>query len=140
MGEMLDWLEISASQKGKLDTSVLDPSEKIGWLKHAFVLAFMYLKDNNISYQHAIRETIALAGDTDTNAAIVGGMIGALLGRKGIKNDYIEKVLTCDISKGKHGDRPMELDPAKSFLKLFDVMMGKCPSQIVVETGAPAKK
>ena len=44
----------------------------------------MYLKEDQITYHHAIRETIALAGDTDTNAAIVGGMIGALLGKNGI--------------------------------------------------------
>lgn len=44
----------------------------------------MYLKEENISYNHAIRETIALGGDTDTNAAIVGGMIGALVGKQGI--------------------------------------------------------
>ena len=81
-----------------------------------------------------------LGGDTDTNACIVGGLIGAWVGYHGISEISIHKLMTCDISKGRHGDRPMELDPAKSFLKLFDVMMGKCPSQIVVETGAPAKK
>jgi ADP-ribosylglycohydrolase len=57
----------------------------------------MYLKEDKITFNHAIRETIARAGDTDTNAAIVGGMIGALLGKKGIQNDYIDKVLTCNI-------------------------------------------
>jgi ADP-ribosylglycohydrolase len=57
----------------------------------------MYLKEDKITFNHAIWETIALAGDTDTNAAIVGGMIGALLGKKGIQNDYIDKVLTCNI-------------------------------------------
>ena len=48
---------------------------KINWIFRTFL---------NISYNHAIRETIALGGDTDTNAAIVGGMIGALVGKQGI--------------------------------------------------------
>ena len=31
-------------------------------------------------YFKALKETIQLGGDTDTNACIVGGMIGALVG------------------------------------------------------------
>ncbi len=84
MTELLSWLQISKSQKSKLDKEVLDPAHNFGYLKHGFVLAFMYLKEENISFNHAIRETIALGGETDTNAAIVGGMIGALVGKQGI--------------------------------------------------------
>lgn len=40
----------------------------------------MYLKLEDVTYEKAIQETIRLGGDTDTNAAIVGGMIGALKG------------------------------------------------------------
>ena len=35
-------------------------------------------------------------GDTDTNAAIVGSMIGALVGYSGLPPDYIDKILSFD--------------------------------------------
>ena len=36
--------------------------------------------DASDSFERAIQETISLGGDTDTNACIVGGMMGALIG------------------------------------------------------------
>lgn len=73
---------------------VYDTNEEIGWIKHAFVLSFYYLLrfcqiiDSKLDdvgtmqafYKKALRETIQLGGDTDTNACIVGGMVGALVG------------------------------------------------------------
>jgi ADP-ribosylglycohydrolase len=35
-------------------------------------------------FKKALKETINLGGDTDTNACIVGGMVGALVGLKSI--------------------------------------------------------
>ena len=35
-------------------------------------------------------------GDTDTNAAIVGTMIGALVGYKGLPKTFIEKILSFE--------------------------------------------
>lgn len=39
--------------------------------------------------RQAILETIALGGDTDTVAAIVGGIVGARVGRAGIPDDWL---------------------------------------------------
>ena len=52
------------------------------------VLSFYYLlrykEEKDVSdfgfYFKAMKETIKVGGDTDTNACIVGGMIGALVG------------------------------------------------------------
>ncbi len=44
----------------------------------------------------ALRETINLGGDTDTNACIVGGMIGALVGLKRIPDYMHDKLLKFD--------------------------------------------
>jgi len=56
-----------------------------------------------INFKNTIREVISLGGDTDTNAAIVGGMIGALVGFSKIDEGMIKKLLMCDSSKeGKH--------------------------------------
>ena len=57
------------------------------WIERSFVLSFYFLlryqisKDENI-YYNALRLTIQQGGDTDPNASIVGGMIGALVGIK----------------------------------------------------------
>ena len=43
-----------------------------------------------------MRLTIQLGGDTDTNACIVGGMIGALVGIKKIPEPMIDSLLSFD--------------------------------------------
>lgn len=53
-----------------------------------------------MTYYQCIAETISYGGDTDTNGAIVGGMIGALVGKSGLPPEMIKKVLFCDLSKG----------------------------------------
>ena len=66
----------------------------MGWLQKAIVLSYFYLlrhveylkpenKEQDI-YFDSIKYSIKEGGDTDTNAAIVGGMIGALVGFNGI--------------------------------------------------------
>jgi ADP-ribosyl-[dinitrogen reductase] hydrolase len=47
-----------------------------------------------------------LGGDTDTNACIVGGMMGALLGKNGIPEEMKDKVLNCDVRRGGQPNRP----------------------------------
>jgi ADP-ribosylglycohydrolase len=46
-----------------------------------------------LSWEDCIEQTMMLAGDTDTNGAIVGGIIGAYYGRSGIPQNMIDKVL-----------------------------------------------
>ena len=43
-------------------------------------MSFTFLKDGNLGYRESIYNCIMMGGDTDTNACIVGGMIGALAG------------------------------------------------------------
>jgi ADP-ribosyl-[dinitrogen reductase] hydrolase len=52
---------------------------------------FFYLK-SDISYRKAIEDMLAQGGDTDTNAAIVGGLIGAKYGIDAIPYEWIRKV------------------------------------------------
>jgi ADP-ribosyl-[dinitrogen reductase] hydrolase len=54
-------------------------TSQIGWAKIAFQHAFYYLK-NETTYDVAIKEILSKGGDTDTNAAIVGGLLGAAWG------------------------------------------------------------
>jgi len=50
-------------------------------------------------FERAIRETVSLGGDTDTNACIVGGLIGSIIGVKSIQRYHLAKVLNYDSSK-----------------------------------------
>ena len=55
----------------------------------AFSFAFFYLK-NNYSYEEAMKSMLLQGGDTDTNAAIAGGLLGARWGIKGIPSNWID--------------------------------------------------
>jgi ADP-ribosylglycohydrolase len=66
----------------------------IGWVRHGFVLAFHFLR-NKTSYEEAILQTLLCGGDTDTNACIVGALIGSL-GSSGIPKYMKEPVLKFD--------------------------------------------
>lgn len=74
-----------------LDT-LADASVNEGFVKHAFSMAFWHLK-RGTDFETAIRETIAKGGDTDTNAAIVGGMMGAYHGAEAIPSYLVDPVV-----------------------------------------------
>ena len=75
----------------------------MGWAKIGFTHAFGHLKKGS-GYVEAMRETLGIGGDTDTNAAIVGGLIGALVGVEGLPQDYRDKV-TSYTYESKRGQR-----------------------------------
>lgn len=58
----------------------------MGYMKHAMILSFYFLlqakHESSLEkfFEKCLYETNMLGGDTDTNGAIVGGMIGALVG------------------------------------------------------------
>jgi ADP-ribosyl-[dinitrogen reductase] hydrolase len=65
-----------------------------GHVKHAFTLAMTCLR-RNLGYEDAIRYALSFGGDTDTNAAIVGGAIGALKGISSIPLYMLEPVVNA---------------------------------------------
>ena len=42
-----------------------------------------------------------LAGDSDTNAAIVGGVMGAYVGLDNINEEMLKKLLTCNLQASR---------------------------------------
>ena len=55
-------------------------------------------------YEDALKQTLMLGGDTDTNAAIVGGMLGALWGATAVPAHISGAVLSpASGQKGNHG-------------------------------------
>ena len=92
--EVKQWLQ--EAQEGELVPS----HPMAGFVRHGFTLAFYFLY-RGTPYKKAILETLARGGDTDTNACIVGGLIGALHGINLIPNESLSKVLKCNTREGQ---------------------------------------
>ncbi len=59
--------------------------------------AFKYLKEG-VELKEAFRDILLRGGDTDTNACIIGGLIGAAHGFESIPDDWVEKVLSFEFN------------------------------------------
>ena len=86
------------------------PLRAMGWLKNCFVLSFyclryyqIYTEDRNNYeidfFSLAYKMAISVGGDTDTNACVVCGLIGALVGFHEIPREMMGKVLSFDCTK-----------------------------------------
>lgn len=71
-----------------------DMTSNAGWVLHAFTNAFHHLWIGQ-SVEEALVATVMAAGDTDTNAAICGALLGAAEGRSGIALRWRSSVLSC---------------------------------------------
>lgn len=80
-----------------------------GWVLTALQNAFFRLV-RGTRVADAVRETVAQGGDTDTNGAICGALIGAADGREGIPLIWRNLVLSCRpvTGLGHRRPRPME--------------------------------
>jgi ADP-ribosylglycohydrolase len=72
-----------------------------GFVKIGFTHAFRHLLLGT-GYAEAVKETLAGGGDTDTNACIVGGLVGAADGADAIPEHMKKAVLNCDTHKSIH--------------------------------------
>lgn len=70
-----------------------DCRNSIGFVKWGFTLAFYHLK-NRTPYEDCLRHVLSHGGDTDTNACIAGGLMGALHGAMAIPKRLSQPVLT----------------------------------------------
>lgn len=114
------WIQDS---KGLLDDIHTDVN--IGHVKHAFTLAFYFLQFAT-SYDEAIRKTLEKGGDTDTNACIVGGLMGAGNGYKNIRSDIKGPVFAFDCAvhdptKSLLGYRRPEVYKANNIFKFLGI-------------------
>jgi ADP-ribosylglycohydrolase len=94
-----------------LDISEIDPTKQIGHVRWGFVMAIYFLRNPDIPYEDAIKITLMKGGDTDTNAAIVGGLVGAY---HEIPEYMLKPVLDFDCTiNGRHHKRPAEYSVKK---------------------------
>jgi len=92
--EVMGWLQDAAT------TTPGAAHQLAGFVRHAFTAAFYHLGQGT-DYREALAATLAQGGDTDTNACIVGGLIGALHGIEGIPPEMLDGLLNCDTRKGR---------------------------------------
>jgi ADP-ribosylglycohydrolase len=71
-----------------------DFRHQMGWVLTAFQNAFFWLlRGSNLA--DALIETVEKGGDTDTNAAMCGALIGATQGRDAVPLQWRNAILTC---------------------------------------------
>jgi ADP-ribosyl-[dinitrogen reductase] hydrolase len=79
-----------------------------GWVLTAFRNAlWQLLQAPNL--EEAVVDTVRRGGDTDTNAAICGALLGALYGRESIPDQWVNCLLNCRPAAGQshvHHPRP----------------------------------
>lgn len=127
--ELSTWFE-------KIDKGIDVPCAgfNIGYLHIAFHWSFNYLK-NGIPYDIAIADILSKAGDTDTNAAIVGGLLGAQ-GINNIPEEWIEKVMKYDptaLPTHKRGrPRPEFLSPKHFLVPLTKAICLNLPENLKI--------
>jgi ADP-ribosylglycohydrolase len=117
--EVCQWLE---DAENNVDVPY---QSKIGFVKIAFTHAFRHLYLGS-KYVEAIRETLAGGGDTDTNACIVGGLIGAAWGARAIPDAMKQPVLRSNTQSGKH-PRPDWLHASQATL-LAEHLLSNAPA------------
>ncbi len=63
-----------------------------GYIYHTLPVVIQIVLRHNENYEEAISEAIRCGGDTDTVAAIIGGIIGAQVGKKGIPEGWLNNL------------------------------------------------
>jgi ADP-ribosyl-[dinitrogen reductase] hydrolase len=77
-------------------------SHQMGWVRIALGNA-IYQLVHAASLEEGVVDTVMRGGDTDTNAAIAGALLGAVHGREAVPKQWRDRVLSC---------RPLEGLPA----------------------------
>ena len=77
-------------------------SRQMGWVLIALQNAFWQLLHAE-TMEEGIVSTVMAGGDTDTNAAIAGALLGAVYGRNGVPLQWLDRVLTCRPISGLAG-------------------------------------
>lgn len=108
----------------------------MGWAKIAYTHGLRELREliqkeksqKNImsadTFEKVLEKILSLKGDTDTNGAIVGGLIGAVVGFKNLPNTYLKNQfkLRLQLDRDQYGSRGSEYEPRREFLKAISLI------------------
>ena len=109
--QIVEWAE-AMEVEGSLMTAVREAAHAppddylthMGWVLVAFYNALWQLHQAR-HLEEAVVDTVMQGGDTDTNAAICGALLGAVQGRQAIPQQWTESVLNCRPEAGRPGVR-----------------------------------
>ena len=103
--DLIGWMDTIKGTVGSIDELLkqVPPNKAEGWIKIAFTYAMHFLLAG-APFKKAIEKIINVKGDTDTNACIVGALLGAYHGLSGLDMQVqIDKI--CQY-KGRVFKRP----------------------------------
>jgi ADP-ribosylglycohydrolase len=95
----------------------------ISYIKVPILWSFYYLK-NGFTYGQAIADILLKGGDTQANAAIVGGLLGAAYGENALGKERVTKVLNY-----LDNNEPERTSPLRSQI---DELIEHCPKNLIV--------
>jgi ADP-ribosylglycohydrolase len=124
--EMDDWWKLVEENK------YISANDRMGWMKIAWTYGFIFLKQRQIDYYEIIKDVISRGGDTDTNACIVGGMIGSAIGFKRIPLQYLEKMILCNSTIGCKPRKPF-FNPRNGLI-LGDEIYEMAPKNLLIKS------
>jgi ADP-ribosylglycohydrolase len=107
----------------------VDFMRKQGWVLIAFQNA-LYQLTHAIGLEQGVVDTVMRGGDTDTNAAIAGALLGAVYGLEAVPGQWRNAVLSCRPWEGDHRvrhPRPECFWPVDA-LELAERLLGVAPS------------
>ncbi len=109
-----------------------DVTTNKGWVLHGIYCAFYALNDQAPTFGARVDRIVRLGGDTDTNAAIAGGLLGALFGESALLSETptgsnIAAILSYRCTEGDL-PRPERYAPAR-LRELADLLAGLDPGR-----------
>jgi ADP-ribosylglycohydrolase len=125
--EMADSLQVRAEVKLALaeaaETAPRDFMTHQGWVLIALQNAFYQLL-HAPSLEAGIIDTVMAGGDTDTNAAIAGALLGSVHGRLAVPRRWLRAILSCRPLRrtGTSHPRPVEFWPVDA-LELAEALL-----------------
>ena len=102
----------------------------IGYMKIAWTYALSTLIHPPKDYLTGMMKILLKGGDTDTNACIYGGMLGAIFGLKGLSKDLVAKLLNC---KHENHKRPAAYHP-KTIVNMLANILKIGPRALIYKT------
>lgn len=115
---------------GAVEGPPTDYVQQQGWVLIAFRNSLWQLL-HAPSFEAGVVDTVMRGGDTDTNAAICGALLGAVYGFDAIPAQWVDRVLNCRPKAGHlgvHRPRPQCFWPVDAF-ELGERLLGKFDSR-----------
>jgi ADP-ribosylglycohydrolase len=103
---------LAALERARAGEQPDNPQDKQGWVLIALQNAFYQLL-HAPTLRDGVTATVMIGGDTDTNAAIAGALLGAVHGREALPQSWRNAVLSCRPIRqaGAHRPRPVVFWP-----------------------------